>query len=213
MRVDLNGQPLDISRPTLAEALRAGIAQAERQGIVIVGVVADGRPLEGPELERPSDEPSSYETVSFLAATPASLVERSLRDAAEAVAELGQLQPQVVELIHAGDTQQGLEKLQSIFTTWSAVRDVVERGGRLLHQDLMTMDLAGIDAKAPVQACMSGLSASLVQVKTALTNQDWSLLADVVGYELDGLAKDWKVVLSALADQVARSSPGEWKEP
>jgi hypothetical protein len=60
---------------------------------------------------------------------------------------------------------------------------------------------------------MNGLSSSLVQIKAALSNQDWSLLSDVVGYELDGLARDWNMVLGALADQVARSSPGEWKEP
>ncbi|MCX5688483.1 MAG: hypothetical protein NTV94_01600 [Planctomycetota bacterium] len=213
MRVDLDGHLLELPRPTLADALRVGITEADRRGVVIVTVLADGKPLQGPELEQPSEEPSPYQTISFLAATPASLVERSLRDAASAVQEIGTLQPRVVELINAGQTQQGLEELQSIFATWSAVRDVVERGGRLLRQDFLAIDLPGIDAKTPVQACMNGLSSSLVQIKLALSNQDWSLLSDVVGYELDGLARDWNMVLGALADQVARSSPGEWKEP
>jgi hypothetical protein len=208
MRVDLDGEVLEVSRPTLAEALKAGIAAAERRGVLIVGVTADGRALEGAELERPSDEPSTFASISLISASPGLLVERTLREAAAAVDELRASQAKVAELVQIGDTAAALEHLQGVFATWSAVREVVDRGGRLLGRELLSMEPASIDAVRPVEACMLGLTQGLQEVKRALEREDWSLLSDVMGHRLEGLAKDWNVVLNALADEVAGDGGG-----
>ncbi len=208
MRVDLDGEVLEVARPTLAEALKAGIAAAERRGVLIVGVTADGRTLDGPELERPSDEPGAFSSISLISATPALLVERTLREAAAAVDDVRHSQAKVAGLVDVGDTAAALEHLKGVFATWSAVREVVDRGGRLLGRDLVAMQPASIDAVRPVEACMLGLTQSLQEVKRALERDDWSLLSDVMGHRLDGLAKDWHMVLSALADEVAGDGGG-----
>lgn len=197
-----------MARPTLAEALKAGIAAAERRGVLIVGVTADGRALEGSELERPSDEPGTFSSVSLISASPGLLVERTLREAAAAVDEVRVSQAKVAELVDIGDTAAALERLQGVFATWSAVREVVDRGGRLLGRDLMAMEPASIDAKRPVEACMLGLSQGLQEVKRALERDDWSLLSDVMGHRLEALAKDWSMVLGAMADELVADGGG-----
>ena len=73
-----------------------------------------------------------------------------------------------------------------------------------------TINLAPYD-KAPMGSCIGALKASLTEIKEALANEDWSLLGDIVGYNLEALGKDWKVVLTALADHVQRSSQAEGK--
>jgi hypothetical protein len=208
MRVDLDGEFLEVARPTLAEALKAGIAAAERRGVLIVGVTADGRTLEGSELEQHSDVPGVFASVSLLAASPGLLVERTLREAAAAVDEIRASQARVAELVDIGDTTGALEHLKGVFATWSAVREVIDRGGRLLGRDLMAMEPASIDAKRPVEACMLGLTQGLQEVKRALETDDWSLLSDVVGHRLEALATDWSMVLGALADEIAGDGGG-----
>lgn len=197
-----------MARPTLAEALKAGIAAAERRGVLIVAVTADGRPLDGAELEHPSDVPGTYGSVSLVGASPRLLVERTLREAAAAIDEIRSAQAKVAELVDIGDTTGALEHLKGVFATWSAVREVIDRGGRLLGRDLMAVEPASIDAKRPVEACMLGLTQGLQEVKRALEVDDWSLLSDVMGHRLEALAKDWSTVLNAVADEVAGDGGG-----
>jgi hypothetical protein len=89
----------------------------------------------------------------------------------------------------------------------------MDQGGRILGVDLLAADEPGVEERARGAACAAGLAGSLTEIKRALTDQDWSALSDVVGYQLDGLAADWKVLLDARANAIARSSPGERNSP
>jgi hypothetical protein len=211
MRADLDGQVLTLDRPTLAGAFQAGIAEAERRGLFIVAVMADGKPLEPEAFAQPSDEVGAYQTVTFVGAKPAELVEDALRQAAAAVEGIARSQPAVAELIQSGNTPAALDHLREVFGTWMEVRDAVERSGRLLGREFAAEALPGLPGDAPVKACIEALAAALASVKAALEHQDWSRLADLIGHELDVLARTWKRMLDALADSVAadRRTGGE----
>lgn len=209
MRASLDGVILTLDRPTLRAALEAGIAAAEAKGAMVVGVVADGAEIPQSELEDPSDtelREGGFQLIELTSVRPAALVARTLRDAAGAIDGLIASQEQAAAAIQAGDVQKGLSDLQEVFMTWQIIRDVVSRGGGVLKRDLAAIpSLPGIDAKEPVALCLSALIHTLKEVKKAVDTEDWSALSDQVGYTLDAMAKDWKVVLSALAEHVERS--------
>lgn len=212
MRADLDGQVLTLDRPTLAGAFEAGIAEAERRGLLIVAVMADGKPLEPEAFAKPSDEVGAYRTVTFVGAKPAELVEDAIRQASAAAAGIGRSQPAVAQLIQSGETQGALEHLRDVFGTWNEVREAVERSGRLLQREFAS-EAAREESGAPsIKTCTEELAVALASVKRALELQDWSKLADLIGHELDVLATNWQRALDALADSIAaehRSGGGD----
>jgi hypothetical protein len=211
MHVELDGKVLNIPQTTLGEALRAARDVAEASGMLIVEVIADGKRLGDDELSHVDNQ--TFADIRMFSVSPGSLVERSLRDASGVVEQIAELQQEVVSLIQRGQTREGLEQLQSVFSSWSAVREVVDQGGQILGIDLLAADAAGTQEHASGAACAAGLAASLTEIKRALADQDWSALSDVVGYQLDGLAGNWKAMLDARADAIGRSSPGGRSSP
>lgn len=212
MLVTLDGVTLALDHPTVRTALEAGIAAAEAKGAMIVGVLGDNQELAQELLQEPPDTPGSPPHFAHLAMSsvrPADLVARTLRDAAAAVDGLIASQQHAAAAIQEGKLQEGLVSLQEIFSTWQLVRDVISQGASVLKRDLTQLaTLPGIDGNKPVQLCLNALVHTLREVKTSIDSEDWSALCDHVGFTLDAMAKDWKVVLGALADYVEASFVG-----
>jgi len=202
MRTLLDGTILNIARPTLADAMRAATEIAQSRNLMIVSVKADGRVLPHEALEEPSEEADRYGEVVIATLPAAKVIAGSLRDAADSFERIMEGQVGASRAIQEGRTEEGLKQLHPILASWQAVRTIVENSGEILKIDLTRVGVPGIDAQAPVGACTASLASALKELKAALADQDWSRLGDIVGYDLDALARDWKMVLSALADYV-----------
>jgi hypothetical protein len=208
MEVLLDGQPVLIARPSLALALETAAADAQKRGRIIVEVKGDGIALTGEQLEAPSDGGSTFAQVAMVSADPRVIVRQTVLDAVEALGAVRGEQARAMEQVQSGAIPEALQTLQGAFMTWQAARDVVARGARLLSIDLATIELPGIDNGATFQSATDSLLAHLAGVKAALTQQDWSALSDIVGYDLDADAQTWHALLSAFADHIKGMSPG-----
>jgi hypothetical protein len=202
MHVLLDGQPLDIKRPSLAEALRAGIAAAGAQGRIIIEVKADGQSLPEESLEFPSDDVAEFAELRLTTADPRQLVRVTLLDAVEALESARAEQMTASELLATGKIEESLGHLQTALATWQAVRDVVSRSAAVLRLRLDNVQLQGVEEHESLSVASGELNAALTSVKTALTHEDWSALSDVLAYDLEAQARLWKRLLTAFADHV-----------
>jgi len=202
MQVLLDGKPVAVARPTIAEALRAAVAQAHSQGRIIIEATADGVTLSDEQLANPSDTPGTIVELKLASADPRSLVRVTLLDAVDALDGVQKDQGRASELVQSGQLGPALESLQAILLTWQAVRDVIDRSAAVLSLDLDHVDLRGIDPAAGFGPATTALLTHLGAVKSALSGQDWSALSDAIGYDLDGDVRVWQALLRALAEHV-----------
>jgi hypothetical protein len=203
MQVLLDGNPLSVSNPSLAGALATAAADAQSRGRIIVEVKADGVLLSDDKLGNPSTEPSTIKELRLLSAEPRALVRHTILEAVSALESARTEQAAAAELIQSGDPEQALGKLQAAMITWQTVRDVVEQSAAVLRIDLDSLVLPGVDEGISFKTATKDLLGHLKQMRTALDQQDWSALSDVVGYDLDAQADVWKGLLVALSQHVS----------
>lgn len=206
----LDGVPLNITQPDLGEALRAAAALAERNGRIIVDVIADGQALDEKALARAERSKAEVQELRLASADPRELVRTSLLDAEDALEQARTDQCIAAEMIHGGQVDEARESLASMLKTWQAVRDVLARGSAVLRVDLDRVDLAKASAGAVggrVSDQTHQLFAQLDDLKSALAREDWSAVADTLGADMDDLVESWQAMLRTLADYVG-SLPG-----
>jgi hypothetical protein len=214
MQVLLDGHPVAIDRPSLALALQTASADAQRRGRIIIEVKGDGVILTGEQLDPPSDGASTFTQVAMISADPRVIVRQTVLDAVEALGAVQNQQLLAMEQVQSGAIPEALQTLQGAFVTWQAARDVVSRGSRLLGIDLSTLDLPGVEEAVTFKSATDSLLAHLAALKNALTQQDWSALSDIVGYDLDADARTWHTLLTAFADYIkGMSAPYPEQEP
>jgi len=154
----LDGTPLELSEPTLREALRVAVERAESggasaaggaasgggggsvssggggtsRGRIIVEALFDGRPLPGDILENPPADRLEAGTLALVTADPVEVVRQTLLDACAAIGQLRGDQQAAAEAIRAGRLEHAIAPMQECLGVWQAVRDVVDHGSRLL---------------------------------------------------------------------------------
>jgi hypothetical protein len=202
MRVFLDGDSLLAETPGLAAALREGIASAERKGRIVVEASLDGHALTDEQLENPTDDPAAGGEVRLLSAEPKSLVRITLLDAADALEDAKARQTRCAGLLQEGDIEGAMQTLAEAISVWQAVRDVVSRSADLLRLPLDQI-AAGTDGDPrPVAEHIASLTGNLEELKRSVNAEDWSALADVLGYDLDQQADRWGSLMRGLADHV-----------
>lgn len=210
MRVFLDNTPLTVERPTIAGALRAGCRAAEAARRIVVEATLDGQAIPGDELLNPPDRELGDAEIRLTSAEPRSLVSTTLLDVADLLPGAQAEQRAAADAIHDGKLQDALTHLGDALRSWDQLRQVVENGARLLDLSLADLRLGPADkaGQTPTVSSRAGaLGAQLAEVKRSIQAGDWTGLADVLAYELDGQAEAWRGVLTDLAAKV-RSEPG-----
>ncbi|HYE62785.1 MAG TPA: hypothetical protein VD997_12385 [Phycisphaerales bacterium] len=202
MQVLLDGQPLSIERPSLASALQSAVADAQSRGRIVVEVKGDGVVLSNDDLTTPSEAEGGYARLDMVSADPRVLVRQTVLDAVEALESVRSEQARAMEQVQTGAVGEALNTLQGAFITWQAARDVVARGAALLTVDLESLRVTGVADGVTFATATRDLLAHLAQLKNSLEQQDWSALADIVGYDLDADAQTWHALLVGFAEHV-----------
>lgn len=204
MRVYLDNRDLGVTARTLGEALKAGVTEAEAAARVIIEMKADGVPVGDEELER-AGEPSQIGELHLVSADARTLVRVTLHDAADALNEARARQNAAAELVQAGDTQKALDELQQALQLWQLVRGTLDKSAQLLALKPDQTEVPGPDGKTIRLADEAdALTRSLGVVKSALEQQDWSALSDVLAYDMEQRVGTWQRMLRALGDQIGR---------
>lgn len=207
MQVLLDGLLLPGDFRTVASAVDAARSAAESAGRIIIEAKGDGRLLSTTELDEVLKGDSTFGQVDFRSADPILLVTNSLQDAAEGLGQLRAVHAAAASAFQRGENEAGLAQLRSALQTWQVVRDLAEQTCQLMGLNPSSIVVSGVHGEIPFDHAVTLMVTRLKEVQTALSTQDWSALADTVGYDMDALAEVWIALLTGMSELLKRSRP------
>jgi hypothetical protein len=211
MRVVIDNQVLTSAPGNIADALRAARLDAEHRGRVVIEATLDGQPIPDAMLRDPPETPAAARELRFTTADPAELVAETLRGVAETLGDLKADLWAAADLLAVGKVPDAMERLSTALHAWQTVRDAVSDGANLAGLSVDTMRVPLVKGgEGSLSEQIRLLADSLQEVKRSIGAQDWSGLADVLGYDLQDQADQWQGSLEAMAQEAqrgGRSSP------
>jgi len=207
MQVFVDDMPVEVSEPTLAAALAAGVEQTRPDGRVIVEVWADGSLVSDEDLNRPPERAPFADEVRLVSAEPKALVKTVLFEVRDRLEEAQTTQRRAARMLQTGDVASAMDELSTVLAAWENVRRAVQDGCALLDVPIEPQE-GGASTGTPGEdagvtaGLIDDLSTNLEEVKRALAEEDWSALADVLAYDMDEQAEDWRQALTRLAGRV-----------
>lgn len=206
VQVFLDGDPIEVQGASLAAALACGSSLAAERGRVVIEVHADGSLMDEASLGA-CGSTDHVQQLRLTSADPYLLVQATLDDAAGALQQLARDQTSAARMVHQDRLQDAVSSLQQVFQTWQTVKDVAERASGLLNDNLLAVPVESASGTLLGDTLSTELLVRLRAVKTALSRDDWSRLADVLSHELVELAGKWELLMGGLARYVGEQRP------
>jgi len=204
MRVMLDDKPLSVDPPTVARAIAAARDAAAADGRIVVEVLADGDPIDGALLDSPPDDDQGIGELRMTAADLGSFVSVTLTDAADALRASNTDRAATADAIDQGRLNDAGAALGGLLGVWAMARDVLDKSGQLLGIDPSSVSLPDPEGGTITGAsCIDGLVRVLGEVKGAVSDEDWSHVSDLLHDEMDEQARQWEMLLRALAQRAS----------
>lgn len=198
----IDNEPLTGSPRSIAEALGAARLNAERRGRVVIEALLDGVPLRDAEISDPSTSPRTGGEMRFATADPRELVSATLLGVADSLEDVKEAQRAAAELLTVGKMSEAMDHLHHSLRAWEGVRQAVIDGTTLMGMSVETLRVATPGGERAMAEQVKSLAGCLGEVKRAFGAEDWSGLADMLGYDLQEQAESWRITLAGLAEQV-----------
>jgi len=200
MRTTIDGENIQVTGTTLADALEAGTAAAQDRGRVLIEVAVDGHHVEGELLEAMLADPPSPAEVTLRTADPELLLRETFYDAVDALESIDGELTACATQIQGGQVAAALEQLHELLDTWQAVRTALECGAELLDRPLDAL-VPGHDLHERVQ----GLARCLTELRSAMVAEDLASLADLCEYDMREEGQLWRTALRGAASELGKS--------
>lgn len=196
-RVLLNGAEFEMDPAPCSwfDVLGAVDASLAGQGLIVTDVRFDG--LDEPAFREPAVAARALEglaTVEVTAGTAASLMERTLQDAAVATDSLGAAAEAIGREFRTSKVAGANEALVQLAESLRAVVGIVGAVGLAFKVDLNEVRCDD----CTVSAMAGELSKYMEELVTAQTSEDWVTVADVLQYDMAPALKRWRPMLEAL---------------
>lgn len=201
MHVLLDDKTVPVEEATFAAAMDAGRREAERRGRVLVEVRVDGQPAPENWLDAPEAEQCRPSEVRFVSADPVSLVRVTLLEVADALEKSRSVQQRAAELIQEGRLDLAMNPLAEAVGAWSNVQQAVSNGAALLGLDPPALEAA---TGRPLGTMIEDLADHLRRLKAAIQGEDWTTVADILGYDMDDRCVSWGEAIRGLAANIDR---------
>jgi len=180
---------------SLGQGLRRVQNHACADGRMIVGVKSDGVPLLGQELtDALAQPPGDYACLELATSLPAKLVASAMVEASKTLARTDEKRDEIAERLSEGKTAEGLAALTESLAVWHQVHDAI----------VQSISMLGIDPVAimvgdePLERTLDVPKEQLEQIRTALTVQDFVLLADILQYEFPACVQTWQELIETV---------------
>ncbi len=183
----------------LDTALETARLHAESQGRLIVDILVNGQPATDAFFEESMESLPPITDLHFTTADTATLVSETIETAIESITLLKADQQAGAQQLREDDMENAMQTLRAIMEGWQAMRDIVDQITQITDLDINTLTVD----QQPATQIVEKLSKSLGDVRETLKNEDWSLLGDVIEYDLNELADQWSSLLSAMKSQAA----------
>lgn len=189
MNAYLDDQPIALERDSLACAIRTARQAAERAGRIIVEVLVNEIPVTGEELDQASEKSLGGASVRMISADPVELVATSADAGVAALDNLSELQASAAGAFRIGRIAEAVEELDQVVGLWQSLTDLASRAAAITGE---------ASHSNQVNSMLNELAPCLNEFRSALANEDWSALADLLEYDLARHAGDWRKLLRSL---------------
>ncbi len=193
MKLIIDGQTAADGVEGVSQAIDLARDRAAEQGRLIIEIKADGRPA-GTLLDSPPEDTAGVGEIDVVTADRSAFLSETLYDAKDALGRVRVDQKQAANMIDQGQVNDATASLGPVMEGWQAVRTVVDQAATLLGVDLHVFVVDG----TPAAETVSGFASDLVELRNAVTNEDWSALGDVLAFDLEERAQGWDALLDGL---------------
>lgn len=162
---------------------------------MVVGIRCDDRDIPGEEMAEQLRKPTaSVEKLEVFTSTRHELVISAMGQAATALEETEDVCRQVGELLNEGKTTEGIQTLGTCLGVWQQIHEAVTKSVAMLELDIEAMTVRD----ESLLSILSRPREVLLQIKDALTAQDYVLLADILQYEFSDVTDQWHAAIAAI---------------
>ena len=187
--------------PTLAQALQWAQSQVQPDH-VIVKVELDG------ELLGSASDNSGLLAERTLAISTRPRKDLALTTIGKLAALIEWLAPQhkdVAQLLEQGNTNTAMTRLAELISAWHQIQEAYSNLARFLNITMNQLPVRDLGS-AGGEIVLNEFCNQLAEMQTALKNQDFVLLADILQYEMDGAVANWISLLESTLAIVEPSS-------
>jgi len=167
-------------------------------GQLVVAVRCDGEDAAAGGMEQTLSRPASQVSrLDVFTASREVLVHDAMAQASATLQDTETACQRVAELIHEGQSKEGIELLGQCLHIWQQIHDAV--GKSIIMLDLNVEEMTIRDA--PLATIIGMPTETLLQVKGALQAQDHVLLADILQYEFTEVTERWHELIALLRNE------------
>lgn len=203
MKMLFNGRELDnfvTHGATLGSALAAVQEQKVGPDNVISQIWVDGEMLTAERLSdwktRPANE---FNETRVEVQSRKHLISMGLKTIRQGLIESSDLRNTTVTALQQGQIDQAMRSLADYLNLWNTTQQSIASACRIMDCELETLHLTEPDQSLNISEQISNLTARLQDVKNALENGDFVLLADILNYEFGDLTSTWEMLIDIIA--------------
>jgi len=200
VRILVDGEAADeavAGGEALTEVYLRVVGELAARGRTVVGVSLDGRTLTQEDQTKVLDGETLGEALDLRTVSTRELATATLGEVAKHVDRARKGLRTAVERLGAGDRTEALAAFQPTLEIWMAVCEAVQKVCIVSDIDI-TADLAGTSVAGEHGKIVDALG----DVQSALAQQDWVKLADVLEYEMLPATERWRTVVTSLLEKL-----------
>ena len=198
MSVTVDDEPLAAETLGLATVGQV-LAHLRTRNRLVVHVRIDGREPDFAQMDALRAQPVGERTLYIETIEPQRIAGEVFDQLDASLAEADALRGPIVESIRAGDACGAMKKLGVCFTSWSHAQTSIEQVARLLRIDLDRIAVGD----ATLAAWLQTFAGQLNEIRGALENRDYALLADLLTYETHDANDRWRAAIGAIRATLA----------
>ena len=193
MSVTVDDEPLAAETLGLATVGQV-LTHLRARNRLVVHVMIDGREPDFAQMESLRAQPVGERTVYIETVEPQRIAAEVFEQVERSLDEADALREPIVESIRAGDPVTAMKKLGTCFTTWGHAQSSIEQVAKLLRIDLDRIDVD----QTTLAAWLATFAGQLNEIRGALENRDYPLLADLLTYETQDANDQWRAAIDAI---------------
>lgn len=199
MSVTVDDEPLETDALGLATVGQV-LTHLRQKNRLVVHVMIDGHEPDFEQMDSLRAQPIADRTVYIETVEPQRIAAEVFDQVELLLVDAGPLREQVIGHLHAGEHAEALKKLGGCFTSWTHAQQSIEKVARLLRVDLNRITL---DNGTTLAAWLGTFAGQLGEIRGALENRDYSLLADLLEHETPETANNWRSAIAAIRKTLA----------
>lgn len=207
MELYLDDEPIAIAGAetlTLQQVVESLTDRLAADKRLVTAIRCDGRPVEPEELDAVLEGPAGrFGRVELQSSAPGPLAREVLSGAAEMIVGSEEARREAVDLLNEGRTGQAMELLGAFFRSWSQVYESAVKSSHLVGVNLAEMKVDG----AEVCEWLDSFARKLRELKQSLEAGDLVSVADVLRYEFDAVASEFRALIDELLPHAEAASP------